>query len=170
MRARLWPAGVTNRFESNSSGRLVRRYFIIVIISMVIHELYETVTYALDATAPEPGTTVDAVNMPSCSPAASNTHYSEGNVKMLATLEEEACKRFPFNSVFPDSKHLKIAVREWSESVGASITLQGSAIKCSRSHAPDGCEKRKEKRRVKNGHQGEATRNKKFTLRLQICN
>jgi hypothetical protein len=48
------------------------------IMTMVTDELDETVTYELDETAPEPETSVDAVNSPSCSPAASNTHYSKG--------------------------------------------------------------------------------------------
>jgi hypothetical protein len=77
-------------------------------------------------------------------------HYRNDQSKFLDTLEREARERFPFNSVYPSVIQLRSAVREWSESVGASISHEGNGLKCSRSHAPEGCEKRKETRRVKN--------------------
>jgi hypothetical protein len=89
-----------------------------------VDELDETVTDELDETALEPESSVDAVYIPSFPAAASHIHYSEGNIKMLTTLEEEACTRFPFNSVYHDLQDLKSAVRIWSESVGASISHQ----------------------------------------------
>jgi hypothetical protein len=44
---------------------------------------------------------------------------------------------------------LRSAVRDWFESVGAWVSHEGSGFKCSRSDAPERCEKRKETRRAK---------------------
>ncbi len=93
---------------------------------------------------------VGAIDLSSGLPDATSMHYSEGNIKMLDDLQKEARERFPFNSVYPSVQELRSAVRQWSESVGASISHEGSGFKCSRSHAPEGCEKRKETRRAKN--------------------
>jgi hypothetical protein len=94
----------------------------------------------LDETVLAPETSVDA------DPAS--MHYSEGNKKMLSTLEKDASERFPLNTVYSCVKELRSEVRKWSESVGASVSHEGGVLKCSRSDEPVGADKRKEKRRT----------------------
>jgi hypothetical protein len=53
-----------------------------------------------------------ATSKPTAEQQDNDLHYSETNIKTLATLEIEALERFPFNSVYPNAKELRRAVRQ----------------------------------------------------------
>lgn len=79
-------------------------------------------------------------------------HYTEDEVTKLDELEEEARCRFPpsTNKYYQNVAELRTAIRNWSESRGASVTTQGSAIPCARVAAPASFQNTTEKFRMKN--------------------